>query len=426
MDVPLLSIVPFCVLLLAIAVLPLVAPHFWHSNLNRALVALALALPIAGFLVGRGQPGLSALAHALVEYGEFILLLGSLYVVAGGIVVEGRFRPTPTTNAMFLAIGAVLANLVGTTGASMVLARPLFRINRGRAHHRHVPIFFIFVVSNLGGALTPLGDPPLFLGYLRGVDFTFPLTLWPHWLLVNGSVIALFFGWDLTCSRREPNALPAPTEDRLLAVRGMVNIALMAGVIAAVLLRSPELGGFLHTLPDPWPEVIPSLAMLALTVLSLVLTPRGLRADNGFTWAPLVEVAVLFFGIFVTMVPALVFLERFGADLGVTEPWQYFWATGGLSAFLDNAPTYLAFATIAGHGRPLAELMRQEPAVLRAISAGAVFLGALTYIGNGPNFMVKAIAEDMGYGMPSFFGYLGYSTAILLPIFGLGTWLFFM
>jgi Na+/H+ antiporter NhaD/arsenite permease-like protein len=426
MDVPFLSVVPFVALLLAIAVLPLTAPHFWHSNLNRALVALALALPIVGFLVGRGQPGRLALAHALVEYGEFILLLGSLYVVAGGIVVEGRFRPTPVTNALFLTVGAVLANLVGTTGASMVLARPLFRINRGRTHHRHVPIFFIFVVSNLGGALTPLGDPPLFLGYLRGVDFTFPLTLWPHWLLVNASVIALFLAWDLICSRRELPAPAAPSGDRLFGVRGLVNIALMLGVIAAVLLRSPDVGRFLHALPDPWPEAIPSVAMLALTGLSLALSPRGLRADNGFTWAPLVEVAVLFFGIFVTMVPALVLLERFGADLGVTAPWQYFWATGGLSAFLDNAPTYLAFATIAGHGQPLVELMRLQPRVLQAISAGAVFLGALTYIGNGPNFMVKAIAEDMGYRMPSFFGYLGYSTAILLPIFALVTWLFFL
>jgi Na+/H+ antiporter NhaD/arsenite permease-like protein len=420
-----LAVVPFVALLLAIALLPLLAPHFWHSNVNRALVALALALPIVGYLVGRGQSGWTALGHAGVEYAEFILLLGALYTVAGGIIIEGRFRATPATNTLFLAAGAILANLVGTTGASMLLARPLFRINRSRRHHLHVPVFFIFIVSNLGGALTPLGDPPLFLGFLRGVDFWFTFSLWPHWLLVNGVVLAVFFVWDAACARGEPTPEPS-APGRLIAVRGLVNIPLLLGIVAAVLLRSPDIGGFLHVFSDPWPEIIPSLAMLAFTVLSLALTPRGLRAENGFTWDALIEVAVLFAGLFITMVPALVLLERRGADLGIAEPWQYFWATGGLSAFLDNAPTYLAFATIAAHGRPIAELVQRQPHVLQAISAGAVFLGALTYIGNGPNFMVKAIAESMGYRMPSFFGYLAYSAAILLPLFVLTTWLFFL
>jgi Na+/H+ antiporter NhaD/arsenite permease-like protein len=420
-----LAVVPFVALLLAIAVLPLLAADFWHSNLNRALVALALALPIVGFLIGRGQPGWTALGHALLEYAEFILLLGVLYTVAGGIVVEGRFRPTPATNALFLATGAILANLVGTTGASMLLARPLFRINRPRRHHLHVPIFFIIIVSNLGGALTPLGDPPLFLGFLRGVDFWFTFTLWPHWLLVNGVVLAIFLAWDIACARGEPIPQPSASQ-RLFALRGLVNIPLLLGVVAAVLMRSPDIGGFLHDLPDPWPEIIPSLAMLVLALLSLALTPRGLRAANGFTWDALIEVAVLFAGLFVTMVPALILLERHGGDIGVTEPWQYFWATGGLSAFLDNAPTYLAFATIAAHGQPIGNLVQRDPLVLQAISAGAVFFGALTYIGNGPNFMVKAIAEGMDYGMPSFFAYLACAAVILLPLFALTTWLFFL
>ncbi len=206
MDVAPLTIVPFVALLLAIALLPLLAPRFWHSNLNRALVALLLAGPVVGYLYAidrhAGQPGLAALGHALVEYGEFILLLGSLYVIAGGIVIEGRFRPTPPTNVLFLAGGAVLANLIGTTGASLILARPLLRINRPRPRHTHVPIFFLFIVSNVGGLLTPLGDPPLFLGFLRGIPFSFTLTLWPHWLIVNGIVLALFFLWDHTCAPR--------------------------------------------------------------------------------------------------------------------------------------------------------------------------------------------------------------------------------
>jgi Na+/H+ antiporter NhaD/arsenite permease-like protein len=421
----LLTVVPFVALLLAIAILPLAAPHFWHKNANRALVALSLAAPIVLYLLFLGQAGITELAHALLEYGEFILMLGALYTVAGGIIIEGRFRPTPWTNTLLLTAGAILANFVGTTGASMLLARPLFRINQPRRHHVHVAIFFIIVVSNVGGLLTPLGDPPLFLGFLRGVPFTFTLTLWPHWLLVGGTVLVLFFIWDLSCTRREPPVEIAPSTGPLVNARGLVNIPLLLGVVLAVLLRSPALGGVLHVLPEPWPELIPGLMMLGMAGLSLALTPSGLRRDNGFTWAPLIEVAVLFLGLFITMVPALAELERRGPDLGVTEPWQFFWATGILSAFLDNAPTYLSFATIAAHGQSLDALRLAHPRVLQAISAGAVFLGALTYIGNGPNFMVKAIAEGMGYRMPSFFAYLAYASAVLLPILALVTWLFF-
>jgi Na+/H+ antiporter NhaD/arsenite permease-like protein len=428
-DLPLVLIAPFVVLLLAIAILPLAAGHFWHSNVSKALVSLLLAGPVVGYLLAlewhAGQPGVALLTHALVEYAEFILLLGALYTIAGGIVLQGRFHPNPWQNTLFLAVGAVLANVIGTTGASMLLVRPLLRVNHARVHHHHLPIFFIFAVSNLGGLLTPLGDPPLFLGVLRGVDFFFTLTLWPQWLVANGAVLLVFFAWDFVGYRREKHPIRGEDHPTLIGLRGKINLLFLAGVVAAVLLKSESIGGFLHVLADPWPEVLPSALMVLMAVLSLVFTSHEERAHNRFNWEAMTEVAVLFFGIFLTMIPALILLDRRGSALGLTDAWHYFWATGSLSAFLDNAPTYLTFATVAAHGRPLPQLMVEQPLVLQAISAGAVFMGAMTYIGNGPNFMVKSIAEGMGYRMPSFFGYLGYSCAVLLPIFVVVTVLFF-
>lgn len=422
MDVPPLAIVPFLALLTAIAVLPLAAPRLWHRNRNRAAVALLLSVPTVVFLGTRGAAGMSALAHALRDYAEFVLLLGSLYTVAGGIAIEGRWRATPATNACFLALGALLANVLGTTGASMLLARPVLRTNRRRPRHQHVPVFFIFIVGNVGGLLTPLGDPPLFLGFLRGVAFTFPLTLWPHWLLVNGTAIALFFAYDRICANREPPAESQAVAGPWLVVRGQVNGVLLLGIVAAVLLRAPEVAGIL---PAAAAIIGPSAAMLASAGLSLALTPAGVRSANRFSWGPMIEVAILFLGLFITMVPALALLEQRGGELGLSEPWQFFWATGALSTFLDNAPTYLAFATIAGHGRPLGVLVAEDPRILQAISAGAVFLGAMTYIGNGPNFMVKAMAEDLGYRMPSFPTYFACAVAVLLPIFAVVALIFF-
>jgi Na+/H+ antiporter NhaD/arsenite permease-like protein len=425
LDLPVWTVLPFAALLLAIAILPVAAGHWWHSNRNRALVSFGFALPVALYLLGvewfGGQPALAALGHELENYVAFIALLGSLYVVSGGIVVAGNLEGKPLTNTAFLAAGAVLANLIGTTGASVLLIRPVLRINRHRHHKKHLPVFFIFIVSNLGGLLTAVGDPPLFLGFLNGVPFFWTLTLWREWLLTNGTVLAIFFVWDSLAHRREaPADVAADQRERLpLHLLGRRNLPLLAGVMAGVVLqRFSEIGG--------------GALMVAMGALSWWLTPRRLREANGFTWEPIAEVAILFAGIFVTMVPALELLSAHGREFGISEPWQFFWLTGGLSAFLDNAPTYLTFATVAAGPRDFGLLVDDlvpglsGPLVLEAISCGAVFMGALTYIGNGPNFMVKAIAEESGFETPSFFGYLAYSCAVLLPVFALVTIVFFL
>jgi Na+/H+ antiporter NhaD/arsenite permease-like protein len=437
------SAVPFALLLLAIATFPLVAGHWWHLNRNKGGVALILAGPVVAYLLylqwGTGQPGLPALIDAVEEYASFMVLLAALYVVTGGLVLEGGIQGRPLVNVGLLALGSVLANLVGTTGASMLLIRPFLRINRNRPEIRHLPIFFIFTVSNLGGLLTPLGDPPLFLGFLNGVPFEWTLGLWREWLVANGVVLSVFFVWDARAWSRETNRPPLPAleapghEPVRVRLRGRVNLPLLAGILAGVLLQSPSVGeaagNWLRhfilcpdlTLAKPWGEVV----MAAMAVLSLLLTPRGLRRTNHFTWGPIVEVAVVFAGIFVAMVPALELLRANGQRFGLTEAWHYFWLTGLLSAFLDNAPTYLAFATLAAGEQPMSWLVLHREEVLRAISCGAVFLGAMTYIGNGPNFMVKAISDEMGVKTPSFFGYLAYSLLILGPTFVLITVLFF-
>jgi Na+/H+ antiporter NhaD/arsenite permease-like protein len=426
-ELPLWSVAPFVLLLLCIAILPLVAGHWWHSNRNRAIVAAVFAVPVAAYLlylqVAQEQPTVALLTHELIDYVSFILLLGSLYTVSGGIVLRGDLQPTPLTNTLFLGFGAVLANLIGTTGASVLLIRPLLRINRPRQHTRHLPIFFIFTVSNLGGLLTPLGDPPLFLGFLNGVPFTWTLALWPQWLLVNGLVLAIFFVWDILAYRRETigTLTHSATGAEPLRVEGLFNLLLLAGIMAGVLLHG--------SLPSPWGDVGGGLVMLVMGVLSLVLTPRRLREANAFTWEPILEVAILFAGIFVTMVPALELLSERGQQLGVSRPWEYFWLTGLLSGFLDNAPTYLTFATMAAGSTDFNRLVLGQvpdgPLILQAISCGAVFMGALTYIGNGPNFMVKAIADEAGFRMPAFLGYLAYSCMILLPVFVVVTFIFF-
>jgi Na+/H+ antiporter NhaD/arsenite permease-like protein len=425
LDLPSWSVAPFVLLLLTIAVLPLVADRWWHRNRNKALVAALFAVPAVVYLVyvqlATGQAALQALAHELGQYVSFILLLGSLYTVSGGIVLRGDLVPWPLTNTAFLACGAVLANLIGTPGASVLLIRPLLRINRQRSNTAHLPLFFIIIVSNLGGLLTPLGNPPLFLGFLNGVPLGWPLVLWPQWLVANGLVLAIFLVWDTLAYRKEPVAPSplAPAERQRLRLEGLINLPLLAGILVAVLLQ--------NSLPLFGSEAI----MLAMALLSLWLTSAGLRKANAFTWEPIAEVAILFAGIFVTMVPALALLSAHGKDLGVSRPWEYFWLTGLLSSCLDNAPTYLAFATMATGSTDFLQLVENRvngldgPQVLAAISCGAVFMGALTYIGNGPNFMVKAIAHEAGFKTPSFFGYLAYSCLILLPVFVLLTFFFF-
>jgi Na+/H+ antiporter NhaD/arsenite permease-like protein len=400
---PLFTVLPFALMLLAIAILPLVAEHFWESNRNKAVVAGSLAVPMAIYLGGVFPEGLR---HSVVEYVSFIALLGSLYVIAGGIHISGDLRATPRTNAAILAIGAVLANVVGTTGASMLLIRVFLRTNSERRQVAHLPFFFILIVSNCGGLLTPLGDPPLFLGYLRGVPFTWTLSLAPYWLLAVGYLLALFTWLDHRAyAREEPRDLA--TDDLQLEpvrVGGGGNFALLALVIAAIFLPTP----------------LRELAMLTAALLSLLLLPKRPRQQNEFNFGPILEVAVLFAGIFVTMVPALALLEARGEELGLQKPWQFFLVTGGLSSVLDNAPTYLTFLS-AAQGLELVRtgqtVVGVPEAFLSAISVGAVFMGANTYIGNGPNFMVKAIAEHAGYTMPSFFGYAGRAVLVLAPVY---------
>src|SRR5688572_8443907 len=396
-------------MLLAIAICPLRVPHWWESNRNKFVVGLVLGAPILVLYLVRHP---AALVHTAQEYVSFIILLAGLYVIAGGILLRGDLVATPLTNTGFLAVGSVLASFVGTTGASMLLIRPLLQTNRERRRVRHTVVFFIFLVSNVGGMLTPLGDPPLFLGYLQGVPFTWTFRLWPQWLLLSAGLLAIYVALDTREYARE--GLGSLRRDRTqvvpLRVRGITNLVWLAGVVLAVAF-----------LGAPWRE----LAIVALAALSLRFTPKAIRTANGFTSYPIVEVAVLFVGIFATMIPALDLLRLRGAELGVREPWQFFWASGLLSSFLDNAPTYLTFLAL-GQGLGLArEIVGVPEAILTAISVGSVAMGANSYIGNAPNFMVKAIAEEAGVTMPSFFGYMAYSGAVLLPLFVVVTLLFF-
>ena len=402
-------IAPFATMLLAIAVLPLAAPAFWESNARKLALSALLGLPVL-ILYARHHP--AALLHTGEEYLSFIILLGSLFVVSGGILITGDVQATPRVNTAFLAAGSVLASLIGTTGASVVLIRPLLSTNQERRHVVHTVVFFIFIVSNTGGCLTPLGDPPLFLGYLRGVPFTWTLRLWPHWLFVNGLLLSIYYLWDRRAHARE--TAPAMARDRA-AIRpfrlsGLGNVGLLVFVVGSVAV-----------LPSPAREI----AMLAIAATSLVTTPKAVHESNRFTLHPIAEVAALFAGIFLTMIPALDILHARGASLGLTTPRQFFWATGLLSSFLDNAPTYLTFLTIAQSLDLPAEVVGVTHEVLMAISAGAVFMGANTYIGNGPNFMVRAIAEERGVSMPSFGGYMLYSGAVLIPCFVMATFVFF-
>jgi Na+/H+ antiporter NhaD/arsenite permease-like protein len=406
---PAYTVVPFVAMLLAIAVCPLWIPHWWESNRNKLIVACALGLPVVGLYAAR-RP--HALLESAEEYVSFILLLTALYVIAGGIRLSGDLEATPLVNTTFMATGSVLASFLGTTGASMLLIRPVLQTNRQRTRIAHTVVFFIFLVSNVGGLLTPLGDPPLFLGYLQGVPFAWTFRLLPHWLFGVIVLLLAYFVWDSIAYGWEPARVVARDEAELrpLRVEGTGNLAWLGGVVLGV--------AFLRA---PWREAL----IVALSLLSLWQTPREVRRANGFTPHPMVEVAVLFFGIFLTMIPALEILRTRGGELGVREPWQFFWATGALSSFLDNAPTYLVFLALGQSLRLADEVVGVPHAILAAVSVGAVFMGANTYIGNAPNFMVKAIAEEARIRMPSFFGYMLYSGGILIPLFLAMTWLFF-
>jgi Na+/H+ antiporter NhaD/arsenite permease-like protein len=411
---PLWSAIPFVVLLLCVAALPLLAPKWWHSNRNRAIISFSLGLPVAVFVAFRDPP---ALIHTILDYVAFIALLGALYIISGNICFHGTLPGTPGSNTFLLALGAVLTNVAGTTGAAMLLIRPFLKANHTRSSRVHLVVFFILIVANCGGCLTPLGDPPLFLGFLRGVPFQWTLGLWKEWAFVLGGLLLMFYLWDRR--RYSLEGKPEAPRTEALRIEGTFNFLLLSGVIATVLAS----GFWIHPrFGEAVAQIAQAAIMGALALVSLWLTPRAIREENEFSWHPLVEVVVLFAGIFAAMIPALSILSSKGPSLGVAAPWHYFVATGVLSAFLDNAPTYLAFLSLAQHLPD--EVAGTTSAVLQGISCGAVFFGALTYIGNGPNFMVKAIAEHSGIRMPSFFGYLGWALAVLSPLLAAVAFLF--
>ncbi len=438
-----LWVVPFAGILLSIALFPLLAPMVWHHHFGKISAAWALAflLPFAAFF-GVELATYELLHTVLLEYIPFIVLLTALFTVAGGVRLVGSLVGTPLANTVGLALGTALASLMGTTGASMLLIRPLLRANEHRRHKVHTVVFFIFLVSNVGGSLTPLGDPPLFLGFLKGVDFFWPTAhLLGPMAFLSGLLLAIYFVLDLVLHTRDPGKHPlieGVHEREPVRVEGGVNLFLLVAIIGAVLLSGvwhPGVGVTLHHVTVPLETIVSQILLIGITILSLTLTSEKSRRLNGFSWGPMIEVAKLFAAIFLTIIPAIAILKAgtdgaLGAiiaavnDGGKPNPAAYFWAAGILSSFLDNAPTYLIFFNTAGGDA--ATLMGDLALTLTAISAGAVFMGANSYIGNAPNFMVKAIAEERGVAMPSFFGYMAWSCGILVPLLGLTTLVFFL
>ena len=432
---------PFAGMLLSIALMPLLAPAFWHHHAGKVALAWSLAflLPFASTF-GVAEAGHSLVHTLLAEYLPFIILLTALFTVAGGIYVRGNLHGSPGLNTGLMAIGAVLASFMGTTGAAMLMIRPLIRANDNRRHVAHVMVFFIFIVANAAGSLTPLGDPPLFLGFLRGVDFFWTAAhIFPETLFLVGSLLTIFYIVDRYWYHKEGVVRVDPTPDSPgIGIDGAINLLPLLAIIALVLISGlwkPATVFMVFGTEVGLAQGVRDGGLVLVTLLSLAITPAGVRAANEYSWAPMKEVAVLFIGIFLTMIPVLAMLKvgEAGAFAGVVRavtgpdgqplPWAYFWFSGVLSSFLDNAPTYLVFFNLAGGDAPT--LMTTLATTLAAISAGSVFMGANTYIGNAPNFMVKAIAEDRGIRMPSFFGYMLWSGAVLIPLFVLITLIWF-
>jgi len=434
------SIIPFVGMLLSIALFPLLAPRFWHHHFGKVSLFWALTILVPLLAVYREVALHKFLEIALVDYIPFIIILTALYTVSGGILIRGTLKGTPTANTLMLIIGTVLASWMGTTGASMLLIRPFIRANNHRRNRTFMVVFFIFLVSNIGGSLTPLGDPPLFLGFLRGVPFFWTLSLIEEMLLVSGILLVMYFLMDSYFYKKE--GITPKGEEEALRIFGIHNVILIILIIGAVLFSGlVRLGDIsIFGVHIALQDIVRDIVLVLIIIVSLISTSGEIRDENEFTWFPMKEVAILFAGIFITMMPCLEIL-RAGAKgelasimKAVKEPYHYFWITGILSSFLDNAPTYLTFLNTAiGRFYPgvlpheaVIHLINENGLYLKAISIGAVFFGAMTYIGNAPNFMVRSIAEESGVRMPSFFGYMiKYSMAILMPLFIIVTVIFF-
>ena len=441
---PLWSCIPFACMLFSIALFPLLAPKFWHHHFGKISAFWAASLAIPFLIAFKGVAVHEILHIILADYVPFIILLWALYTVSGGILLKGTLRGTPVVNTIMILIGTVLASWMGTTGAAMLLIRPFLKANDYRKNRTFMVVFFIFLVANIGGSLTPLGDPPLFLGFLHGVDFFWTMKIMPHMLVTAGILLVIYFFLD-TYHYKKEGLTAAPVEEgekEPLKLVGTHNFIFLGGVVGAVLISGIVDWGEVNTLGihravQDWAR---DSFLILMGILSLWTTSKRLREDNDFTWFPIVEVAYLFIGIFITMVPCLLILKAgLKGEMGfliaaVKEPVHYFWVTGALSGFLDNAPTYLTFFNTAlgafypgmSEAQAVPLLMTETSIYLKAISAGAVFFGAFSYIGNAPNFMVRSIAEEAGTSMPSFFGYiLKYSLVFLLPTFVVVTLIFF-
>lgn len=444
-SLPLWSVLPFVGILLSIALFPLLAPHFWHRHYPKVSLTWALLFAVPFLFAYRGDAWEEIMHIALIDYIPFIILLWGLFTVSGGIVLRGSLAGTPKVNTIFLLIGTLIASWTGTTGAAMLLIRPVLRTNAHRRYKVHVIIFFIFLVANIGGSLTPLGDPPLFLGFLHHVPFFWTFHLLPMMGFASGLLLLTFYFLDRYFYRKEAaqgHDKPGDEEKKPLKLDGLVNLIFLGGILGAVLLSGFWKPGEIEVMGVhvAIQNMVRDLLIVSMGLLSLWATPKELRKDNSFTWEPIREVALLFAGIFVTIIPALAILKAGEAGhfaflvKAVKEPWQYFWAAGSLSSFLDNAPTYLTFfnmelgrfyPSLAEHSA-VAELIKTHAVYLEAVAAGSVFMGANTYIGNAPNFMVRSIAEEAGIDMPSFFGYMfRWSIPILIPIFILTGIIFF-
>jgi len=427
--IPLWCSIPFVVMLLAIAVGPLIAEKWWGENKNKLLVSLFLSIPVTIYMLVNGLSE-SLIDTVAYDYVPFMILLGSLFVITGGIHLSGDIKASPINNTLFLGIGYVLASVMGTTGAAMLLIRPVITTNQERKYTTHTILFFIATVANCGGLLTPLGDPPLFMLYLRGAEFTWFLNLFPQWIFAGALLLLIYYFVDRYYYKKEDWVNIAEDYIRVEPIRvsGNINFLFLIGVVISVAFINkgniPQMGEEHAAI---WLKYLREIVLVVLTAMSLYYTKKEVRNSNKFTWEPIIEVAYLFLGIFVTMAPTLLWLAKNAASFGVTEPWQFLYASGTLSSFLDNTPTAVAFYDLArglvSGGLPAAfsgsTMIAGVPEIiLKAICVGAVFFGSMTYIGNGPNFMVKSIAEESGIKMPGFFAYMWkFSLIVLLPVY---------